>query len=743
MKVILVQLPVPDNRFTNLPLALGYLKAMAEAANLPGVQVELLQAPAQNRAGDALLVDTILAHDPDLVGFSLYTWNSSRTLSLARDLKRLAPEVLLVGGGPEVNYDGDWILNSPDFDFLVQGEGERTFVELLQTLNQHHHKHGFSTRSHKQIELSRQLALGIRGLGVRTPSEKGLTLLGAETSRVGDWQFGMARAALENVNLVPSAYLDGALEGHLGRFMSIELSRWCPSKCTFCYYGRQDLPRGGQRYFELARIRQELLFGMAHGVEQIHFVEANFNSLPHLGDLYALIKEVGANRQMSFYAELRGEAITTEQAQLLADCNFSTVEVGLQSAVPEVMAKVQRKNNLPRLVQGVQNLREKGIEVFLDVILGLPGETPETFQRTLAFMAEHQLDPYDMFHLQILPGTTLKAEMLAGQHGIKAQSGPPYFVLETADLPFEKLVELRRGVLTSKGLDPTLVAGRPTPGAFALSEISANHLDQSSQIASTGIVERVMADLTSDTRVDMAAVSSVARQLGSEVTVWLKLGEVGTSNIDRAKELLQTLSLPNPTGIWHLFVQTDRPLTAAEQRQLTSAIHHAEGYIDRLAVFAQAEQSELLRSRWPSITCFNVLPYAPHWTAQADSETVWQIHLSEDQTLAEWEGILKEAVAAPGAGIYLVSEDQLFSRPMLARWKTLLAACDLGQKRLWLGNWSLAAGLTASQADDSTDMLTSLDYPLTVRLDNNALYPLQPSQPQLEKAALSYQLSRG
>lgn len=107
MKVILVQLPVPDNRFTNLPLALGYLKAMADAAALPGVQVELLEAPVQNRAGDALLVDTILSHDPDLVGFSLYTWNSSRVLSLARDLKRMAPEVLLVGGGPEINYDGD------------------------------------------------------------------------------------------------------------------------------------------------------------------------------------------------------------------------------------------------------------------------------------------------------------------------------------------------------------------------------------------------------------------------------------------------------------------------------------------------------------------------------------------------------------------------------------------------------------------------------------------------------------
>ena len=362
MKVVLVQLPVPDNRFTNLPLAIGYLKAMADAAYLPGLEVELLAAPIQNRAGDALLLDTILARDPDLIGFSLYTWNSSRTLGLARALKHRAPEVLLLGGGPEVNHDGEWVLNSPDFDFLVLGEGERTFVELLQALIR-----------------DRQELAGVRGLGRRVAG--------------GKWVFGPSQVALNDVNSVPSAYLSGALDGHLGRFMSIELSRWCPSKCTFCYYGRQDLPRGGKRYFDLRRVRQEIEFGRAHGVEQVHFVEANFNTLPHLPQLYDLIQESGANHSLNFYAELRGEAIDAAQARRLAECNFGTVEVGLQSAVPEVLARVRRKNHLPRLVQGVHNLRAEGIEVFLDVILGLPGETAQTFERTLAFMAEQHARP--------------------------------------------------------------------------------------------------------------------------------------------------------------------------------------------------------------------------------------------------------------------------------------------------------------------------------------------------------------
>src|SRR3954463_14017162 len=124
MKVILVQMPVPNNRRANLPLALGYLKAAAEVANLPGLQVELLEATAQNLGGDALLADTILARDPDLVGISLYTWNSSRSLLLAKALKERAPELILLGGGPEINHDGDFILSSPYLDYVVQGEGE-------------------------------------------------------------------------------------------------------------------------------------------------------------------------------------------------------------------------------------------------------------------------------------------------------------------------------------------------------------------------------------------------------------------------------------------------------------------------------------------------------------------------------------------------------------------------------------------------------------------------------------------
>ncbi len=730
MKVLLVQLPVPDNRFSNVPLALGYLKAMADAALIPGLEVELLKAEVQNRAGDALLLDTILAHSPDMVGFSLYTWNSSRVLGLARALKHLAPEILILGGGPEVNRDGDFILASPDFDFLILGEGERTFVELLRA----------GVKNRKSGGGGQGLE-NIRGLAIRQPYSSAFQLPPSDSRiaprpltpdpRPPTWHFAPSQPPLEDVNLVPSAYLSGALEGHLGRFMAIELSRWCPSKCTFCYYGRQDLPRGGKRYFEVERVRQELLFGLAHGVEQVHFVEANFNTLPHLPLIYDTIQQTGANRRMSFYAELRGEAITQAEAIRLAECNFGTVEVGLQSAIPEVLARVRRKNNLPRLIQGVHHLRGQGIEVFLDVILGLPGETADTLHRTLDFVEQNDLAPYDLFNLQILAGTQLKAEVAAGQHGMRWQLAPPYFVLETADLSFENIRDLRRETLLRKGDDPTAIPGLPAPGPFALTEVGRQGSGVGGEF---GPIERVVLDFTENMAIDSRFIKSCAHRLASQVTVWLKLGRAGDAALEEAEVALSGLSEANPSGVWHIFADCERLLSEKEMTRLYAAVHHSEDYLDRAAIFAQASDDKRTARPWASVSLFQILPHEPRFRNAATPETVWRIVLDENQTADSWRWQIAEALKLNGAGLQLITPPDCSAAKMRAALQDL----DSGGKAIWLADWGLAAGLAYAAADDSAASSTALDFPLTAYGQAADLVLERPAKAILERAALRW-----
>jgi radical SAM superfamily enzyme YgiQ (UPF0313 family) len=723
MKVLLLQLPVPNNRRANLPLALGYLKASADAAALPGLQVELLDPASQNLGGEALLVDAILACDPDLVGMSLYTWNSSRSLLLAKALKQRAPELLIIGGGPEINHDGDFILNSPYFDYLVQGEGEQTFVELLRQLNAGQKKitpDNFKYSVHVPLPPVRSGSSNNLNF-VRSPASPALPVV-------------LSGPALEDVNSAPSAYLTGALEGHLGRFMSIELSRWCPSKCTFCYYGRQDILRGGKRYFDLERVRKELLFGMERGIEQVHFVEANFNTLPHLGQLYDLLKDSKANRQMSFYAEMRGEAITTEQASRLAETNFSIVEVGLQSAVPEVLARVRRKNNLPRLAQGVHNLRGVGIEVFLDLILGLPGETPATFQQSVDWIDQNELAPFDLFHLQMLPGTQLKSQAHAGQHGMRWQVAPPYFVLETAELSFEQLCELRRRTLLARQDDPAEVAGLPQPGPYSLVAPARDALS----LAPAGPVERVILDFSQETLPpDTSSLKDLARQVASELTVWLKLGQANFLALAAAGEALTALSAPNPAGMWHLFVESDRPLTRLEKLELAGAIRHEEGYLDRLAVFAQLEADFQDCPRWPSINFYEVLPLEAALSGPTGRDTVIKIDLKETDSLEQWQRQLTRLAAFSGAGLVL---DTGTGCPA-GRFKTAFKGNKFAAGNVWLTDLNLAVGLAYNQAGDLASASDSLIYPSTALVSANKVYYHNPSGEQLQQAALNYRLA--
>src|SRR5262249_13031940 len=135
-RVLLVQLPIPPLGPTpirgNVPLAPAYLKLFAERQGLgTSYDIDLFPAGQANTLGDHALVQAITDREPWLVGFTCYLWNIERTLWVAQELKRRRPGVRIVLGGPEITADNAWVLESPDYDFAVIGEGEQTFAQLL------------------------------------------------------------------------------------------------------------------------------------------------------------------------------------------------------------------------------------------------------------------------------------------------------------------------------------------------------------------------------------------------------------------------------------------------------------------------------------------------------------------------------------------------------------------------------------------------------------------------------------
>jgi len=415
--VLLAQLPIPPLGpgpiRGNVPLAAGYLKLFAQHRGLDSFyQIDILAPPLANALGDRALLEAILAHEPWLVGFTCYLWNIDRTLWLCERLKERSPRLRIVLGGPEVTADNAWVLAHPAIDFAVVGEGEQTFADLLLALVQED-----------------QPPIAIPGL---ISTSRSAAAPGAEP-------FGLIpRQPLASLDLVSSPYLAGILDAADEQLLLLETIRGCVFKCKFCYYPKSydDL------YFASeAKIVANLQHARERGAKEVVLLDPTLNQRRDFAAFLRLLARCNPDRQFTYFGELRAEGINQEIAGLLADANFTEVEVGLQSIDPNAQELMDRKNNLRAVERGIHAMLDAGIKVKVDLIIGLPGDTPETIHRGMRYLRDGGLySEVQVFNLAILPGTAFRQE--ADALGLVYQPRPPYYVLQTPTLRRQEMFQL-------------------------------------------------------------------------------------------------------------------------------------------------------------------------------------------------------------------------------------------------------------------------------------------------------------
>ena len=636
LKVLLLQLPVPNNPRANIPLAAGYLKAYAyQQGLLEHVSIEIMPREVVDAGGDALIVEEIRARQPDVLGISLYTWNSERTLHLAARARTALPGLMVVAGGPEVQRDNDWVLQHPAVDVAVLGEGEQTFAALLRTL--------LAERS------------GNRGLESIGPC----ALCGVEgiAHRHGDdVRFTAARPGLDDLAEVPSPYLLGYLPLQPGDMALVECSRWCPYRCSFCLYGRNLGSKLGKRLFPLERVVAEVAWARDHGAAAVHFVEANLNLLPYFRQLTAALQEINGDGGLKLYAELRGEHLSDEGVDALVAAGLHAAEVGLQSANPEALAAVDRRTDLLKWAAGARRLYARGVEVFLDVILGLPADDEASVLRTLHWIEEQQLGPYDIFTLQVLPGTGVREH--AARWALRYQEHPPYYVLGTDRLSYSELRALRWELKERAGFDPREIEGMPE-----LAGLHATHGDWSSEDAALMPAEipRLVDFLRVDCRHVLeweAAGAALAGRVASRVTVYVR-----AFNARVVRRFCRPIALANPTIVWDVLIEGEPP-PAHELRELRDEWSHQTGYLDRIAVYTRPTPEP----EWARATPRFVL--LPCWGTDADPLNYEGIALllwrfSRQPTEAE----LAAVPARGGDGIVVEAEPAAETDERLKQWQ--------------------------------------------------------------------------
>ena len=312
--------------------------------------------------------------NPDVVGLSCYIWNMNYTMELAKQIKIKWPSCTVIAGGPSVSAKDDNLFqNYPNIDIAIFREGEIAFTEILLA-----------------IKNSSDL-YAIKGLGLNENLQCKRTL---DNQRI------------QNLDDVPSPYLLGLFDdmfeecAQKGLVVNglIESNRGCPYQCTFCDWGNAGL--GKVKKFELTRVKKELLWMAKNKVEFITNCDANFGifkdrDLEIAKWLVRLKKRYGYPQTFDTNWTKNNNIETVEIAKMFMDNGLlRRFSSSIQSMNQDALQAIKRKN-LPqdRLNDIVDYSKKIGMQVNTEMIIGLPNETFESFQKGFVSAIEQGIYP--------------------------------------------------------------------------------------------------------------------------------------------------------------------------------------------------------------------------------------------------------------------------------------------------------------------------------------------------------------
>lgn len=353
---------------------------------------------------EEVILSRIYKQKPDIAAFSCYIWNIGMIERITRELHKLLPETKLWFGGPEVSYDvNDGMLNRDFINGIIIGEGEQTFLELLQ-----YYLDGTGRLS------------GIHGIAYREENGSIRTT---------------AKRALLELDAIPFPYM--GIGEFSNKIIYYETSRGCPFQCSYCLSSVEH----GVRFRSMEMVREELGWFLEQRPAQVKFVDRTFNcSKGHAQDIWNYIKQ-NDNGITNFHFEISADLLRDEELNLLCTLRPGLVqlEIGVQTTNPDTIRAIRRKTDLDRLKYAVDRLGEgRNIHRHLDLIAGLPFEDIHSFRNSFNNVYEMRPEQLQLGFLKVLKGASVD------RGDILYQSVPPYEVLSTKWLPYEELLKLKQ-----------------------------------------------------------------------------------------------------------------------------------------------------------------------------------------------------------------------------------------------------------------------------------------------------------
>lgn len=399
LKLVIISVHI-KNSPQGFPLAAALLKSQLDSVPEIKERLDVSFIDFYTEMSPQYIAEKISSESPDFTGFSTYLWNSDLIGRVCTLLKEKLPETVLFAGGAEAAAQPEKLLSIAPFDFVIMGEGEIPITEVMRNI--------INNKPYDQCK-------GVFVKGIIKDRENG-------------------ECHVADLNSIPSPFLTGAVDIKQYSGLLWELSRGCPFKCSFCFESK-GVP--GVRHYSLERIKRELELFESQMVTQIFVLDPTFNrDIKRAKTILRMIQKIAPLIHFTF--EVRTEFIDREMAELFASINCS-LQIGLQSALPDVLANVNRKFDPENYAEKISLLNSEGVIFGMDLIYGLPGDTLEGFIYSLNYTLRLQPNHVDIFPLALLPGTVLYD--MADSFNLNYLHEPPYTLISSPGYSLEDMNE--------------------------------------------------------------------------------------------------------------------------------------------------------------------------------------------------------------------------------------------------------------------------------------------------------------
>lgn len=342
-----------------------------------------------------ILLEKLLKKDPVIICFGLYIWNVKETSALMAALKAVAPDIPLILGGPEISYEAKDQEIASYANYIISGWGEETLPKLC-----------------------RQILKG------KPPKEK--------------FHEGI-RLPLDQMKLPYDLYTDEDIQN---RTIYVEASRGCPFQCEFCLSSLEKTALA----FDVDLFLAEMEKLYQRGAKSFKFVDRTFN-----------LNMKNAQKILQFFLDKLKEGPIFVHFEMIPDRlpdvlkemikafpkESLQLEVGVQTFNPDIQHLISRKQNNEKSAENLTWLKnETNAHLHTDLIVGLPGETLESFAKSFNELVSYKPDEIQVGILKRLKGTPILRHI--DEYGLVFEKEPPFRILKNNAIDFFTMQRLTR-----------------------------------------------------------------------------------------------------------------------------------------------------------------------------------------------------------------------------------------------------------------------------------------------------------